>query len=544
MFHKRLFTIILTVLAAAVSVPADNRTATAFATAKKMFESGKTAEALLRANHIDDMFGSKRLSHKDSTLLLEVRSLKGACYSRLGNHAGALREYKSAAGIARLTGNRKRLGELYNNIFSIYYSRHEYTSAGELLDMSLAIFNETGDSVGIRNIYNNKGLLAMELGNDEEALDNMAQALSYTAANDKPGKASLYINIGEVYYRRQDYRRAEQMLTNAVGLQTDGHKSMPRMQALLNLALVEARLGKNGTVRNILKSIRQDLGSMSPAARENSYRQLAEIHFVMKDSLAGLHYMLRYEALGDSLYNDESKAQLQRLLVEYDAERLRNSNETLRRNVESRNKTIFFSIFAALVILATLILQVRRMRSDRRKNALINAQKEQLLQYEKAEHERRQREMSLEIDHRNRQLTSYSMDLVSVNEFHRKVEEALQEIRAQLEADEKSNAARGLADISNSLRHYSSKQVSEDFRVYFERVHPGFIQNLSAKHPNLSKNDLRLCTYLYLGMSTKEIATLTSREVRSIESSRNRLRKKLGMEAGEDIGRYLKAFAY
>lgn len=57
----------------------------------------------------------------------------------------------------------------------------------------------------------------------------------------------------------------------------------------------------------------------------------------------------------------------------------------------------------------------------------------------------------------------------------------------------------------------------------------------------MSSNDLRLCTYLYLNMSTKEIAALTCREVRSVESSRNRLRKKLELGAGEDITKYLKS---
>ena len=83
--------------------------------------------------------------------------------------------------------------------------------------------------------------------------------------------------------------------------------------------------------------------------------------------------------------------------------------------------------------------------------------------------------------------------------------------------------------------------MSEEFRVFFEKVHSHFVSKLSSVHPNLSSNDLRLCTYLYLNMSTTEIAALTCREVRSVESSRNRLRKKLELGAGEDITKYLKS---
>lgn len=57
----------------------------------------------------------------------------------------------------------------------------------------------------------------------------------------------------------------------------------------------------------------------------------------------------------------------------------------------------------------------------------------------------------------------------------------------------------------------------------------------------LTKNELTLCVMLLQGKSTKEIAEATNREVRSVESSRNRLRKKLELENGADLREFLVA---
>lgn len=89
--------------------------------------------------------------------------------------------------------------------------------------------------------------------------------------------------------------------------------------------------------------------------------------------------------------------------------------------------------------------------------------------------------------------------------------------------------AKCLGEAIQELRHYNDKPVGEDFRIYFDEVHPDFLNRLASLYPQLSKMDLRLCAYLHLGMSTKEISALTYREVRSVESSRHRLRKKLGV---------------
>ena len=85
----------------------------------------------------------------------------------------------------------------------------------------------------------------------------------------------------------------------------------------------------------------------------------------------------------------------------------------------------------------------------------------------------------------------------------------------------------------------ASFDADEEFKLFFERIHPEFHNTLNARFPDLTPRDIRLCAFLYLGMTTKEIAVLTYREVRSVDSARNRLRKKLGLELTDDLTAYL-----
>jgi DNA-binding NarL/FixJ family response regulator len=56
----------------------------------------------------------------------------------------------------------------------------------------------------------------------------------------------------------------------------------------------------------------------------------------------------------------------------------------------------------------------------------------------------------------------------------------------------------------------------------------------------LTVKEKRLCAFISLGLSTKEIAAITFREVRSCESSRNRLRKKMGVSPDTDLTAFLR----
>lgn len=79
----------------------------------------------------------------------------------------------------------------------------------------------------------------------------------------------------------------------------------------------------------------------------------------------------------------------------------------------------------------------------------------------------------------------------------------------------------------------------EDFEIRFQQVYTGFYKKLNTDYPDLTPNELRLCAFFRLNMTTKEIAAITYQSANSIVVARYRLRKKLGMEKEENLVSFL-----
>ena len=513
--------------------------------AVSLADKGHVALSLIKLNNLIDDMSNRRINHSDSLVLLKAYRKNAENYQNLGNYNQSLTFFRHAIAIAKAMHDRRQLSTLYNNVFSIYYARREYNQAVDLLNMSLEICIENRDSVNIRNDYNNLGLVYYERGQYSKALAYMDKALAYTRDDDRLGQSLIYTNRGEVFTKQNKYLQTEHELNIAMRLQAQTKFDRRMLQTILNMAFVKAHLGKKKESFDLQRRIYSILPNVPITVKQNSYMQLAETDFVLGDSIAGLRNILKYEHINDSLQRANSDSQLQQLLVAYDAERLKQNNENLQQSVQifrlmvnNRTLVLYGSIVFLVVFAVLIIILLRRIKADRVKNRLINEQRERLLKYEQQEHQRQKKELSLEIDHKNRQLTSYTIDLAAINDFHSEVIASLHELRDEMEKNPNS-ADEKLKEIIMSLQHYNDKPLREDFRVYFDEVHPEFLENLSHAYPSLTKSDLRLCAYLHIGMSTKEIAALTYREIRSVESSRNRLRKKLGIPADIKIQDFL-----
>jgi DNA-binding CsgD family transcriptional regulator len=82
----------------------------------------------------------------------------------------------------------------------------------------------------------------------------------------------------------------------------------------------------------------------------------------------------------------------------------------------------------------------------------------------------------------------------------------------------------------------------ENFSKHFDKVQSDFLVDIKEIHPNLTGNELKLCAYLRMNLSTKEIAQLMNISARGIEISRYRLRKKLQITSEMSLFDYLVKF--
>jgi DNA-binding CsgD family transcriptional regulator len=146
----------------------------------------------------------------------------------------------------------------------------------------------------------------------------------------------------------------------------------------------------------------------------------------------------------------------------------------------------------------------------------------------------RAEKLESEVLHKNQELALATMHLVQKGEILTTIQEALEK------AIEKKQSTQTLhEDIRKIIRTMQfDTQLDEDwehFAIHFDSVHGDFLKRLRERYPQSSPNDLRLCAYLRLNLSTKEIANLLNISVRGVEGSRYRLRKKLGLPSDANL---------
>ena len=84
-----------------------------------------------------------------------------------------------------------------------------------------------------------------------------------------------------------------------------------------------------------------------------------------------------------------------------------------------------------------------------------------------------------------------------------------------------------------------SKDEWKVFETNFNEVHEDFFKDILSEYPKLSGKDLKLCSYLKMNLSSKEIAPLMGISVRGVEVHRYRLRKKMALESDVNLTKFL-----
>ena len=80
-----------------------------------------------------------------------------------------------------------------------------------------------------------------------------------------------------------------------------------------------------------------------------------------------------------------------------------------------------------------------------------------------------------------------------------------------------------------------NKNEWQSFENNLMKSNEEFVQKLIAKYPNLSSKDVKLCIYLKMNLSSKEIAPLMNISFRSVELYRYRLRKKINLNQEDSL---------
>jgi len=186
----------------------------------------------------------------------------------------------------------------------------------------------------------------------------------------------------------------------------------------------------------------------------------------------------------------------------------------------------FLIVLAGLLIFRRRIIERTRQKESRdreeRERELIKLRNEKL---------------QAELSFKSSELASSTMAIIKKNEFLMNVKDMLRIQKEQLGTRYPDKYYDTLVQkIDDNMASQDEWKV---FEANFERAHEQFMNTLKDNYIDLTPSDLRLCAFLRMNLSSKEIAPLLGISVRGVENHRYRLRKKLNLDADSNLTEFI-----
>lgn len=204
---------------------------------------------------------------------------------------------------------------------------------------------------------------------------------------------------------------------------------------------------------------------------------------------------------------------------------------------------VFYALIGVVALIAGKRIYENKLNRDQQAiTAKLQGEKEEFLK-KKAEATEKQiiklqtEKLQAELASKNRELANSAMSLVYKNELLQKLSDEMTKLKDEngkrLSEDQLRKIQKVIDDGMNDERDWNL------FESSFNEAHESFFKKLKANHPDLVPNDLKLCAYLHMNMSSKEMASLLNISLRGVEIRRYRLRKKLEVPHDKNLTEFL-----
>ncbi|RNL51034.1 triple tyrosine motif-containing protein [Pedobacter jejuensis] len=204
---------------------------------------------------------------------------------------------------------------------------------------------------------------------------------------------------------------------------------------------------------------------------------------------------------------------------------------------------LFYALLFIVALIAGKKIYERKLKLDSLKiSNRLKAEQDEILKQESEANEKQinklqTEKLQAELASKNRELANSAMTLVYKNELLQKLSEEILKLKDEngkkLADDQLRKIQKVINDGMNDERDWHL------FENSFNEAHESFFKKLKIGHPDLVPNDLKLCAYLRMNMSSKEMSSLLNITLRGVEIRRYRLRKKLNVPHDKNLTEFL-----
>ncbi len=489
------------------------------------------------------------LRHKWYTQAFNATLNIGTNYYLMMDYGEAFQYYIQAYEIAIKHLDVRNEMSVFNNIGVLYVEENEQLKAEESFFKAYEIAKSIGDKEKIGAYGINMALLLNRIGNIKLAEQYIEEALPLL--EEKPNVLLLAkIAKAENLFLKNQFSKASELALRI--LPQMNNLSISEGNATVNdkitLLLILSRIYekqfqyKEALAYALLARVTQE----KIEGRKAIYKRISALYAKTDNFKMAVSYKDSAIIATDSLHAIKNAALFKSEKVKF---QIQNYQHDLLESKKARNreKQLFYTVLICVIAGMGFLIWVYKNNSLKHKQG----QKiiELKLEKEKSDHllkERMHREnealdllekerLKNELDTKNRELTSRAMYLASKNQL---IEEVVKSLSEQTEIAVNPQLKSKVNDLK---RHLKKDTHWDSFFVHFEELNRGFLARLASKHPNLTPNDIRFISFLYMNLSYKEIASLLNITPQSCRKRKERISKKMNVPEILSFYSYLSA---
>ncbi|SNR16601.1 tetratricopeptide repeat protein [Tenacibaculum jejuense] len=462
-------------------------------------------------------------SHKDLISVAKAYENIGSSYNLMGYYQKAISFYLKANEIYEKREDEKGIDRIYHYIGSMYLKQKKYNKALEYISKSLSGVKKTKNKKQISIVYLNLGKCYIGKKKFNKALYYYRKALGIRVSwLNKKNIAVTQLRMGEVYYHLKEYGKSIQFLNKAL-------KNFVKNGDFVDQIMAHCMIGKSYLAVHKLYLAKKHLKEAMQLSekvedielQKKSYKIFMNVLKKEGRINTALKYAEKVNVLNDSIYKLEELKKVSELQVIYEIEKKEKQINEQEVEIEffKKERKIRELRINILVICITLFFMFLILGFYNNKQKVLKSRllvENSMLEKEK---------LSAEIAFKKRELVTHTLQITKKNLVLKKIKKYIEDTMKTDNGAINFNYKTLLQIIRSELVH--DKEQWNNFRNYFEKVHPNFHFKIKEKHPKVTSGELRLLALIKMNLSYKEIGAILNITYEGVKKARYRLRKKM-----------------
>jgi len=474
----------------------------------------------------------------------------GLIYAYQGKYPPALEYFQKYLKNKELSNDKMGVFNAINNIGNIYLSTNDFPKALAYFERAYQIAISLRNKRRIAGSIANIGLVYQRM-NNKKSLNYFQKALVLgEEIKENPVVISVYMYIGDYYMNQKKLTVAMDNYRTALKKSEEADWKYPMSEIYNKIGSIfltkkEYAEALSNTLKALDYANEMDLMDSKNAI----HKQLSKIYAATNNFSKAYYHQKRFEEINDSVHNDKNTRKIAELEYTYTFEKKKQLLVAEQTKKDAVQRIITYSLLTGILLLLLFAFYViHSLRSKHKTNLQLIMQndeieklnteyvalnKEYLVLNEHLKASNIQINNELELNQKS--MTAATLKLMQNAERDASTIDRLHEIEQHTRAEGKQSVNAMISDYKRSS--YNSNW--EEFEILFEKVHSSFYENLNTKFPSLTANERKLCAFLKLNMSNKDIAQITFQSEEALKKARLRLRQKLQIDRETNLSTFI-----